>query len=528
MIRSNPTGAAVYIDGIERGSTDLLLRELPPGEYAVRLQKEGYEERRFRVTLRQGSRLVLLIELEESRGQIVIQIKRAPGSPPESALSLNPIIIVDGEIATGPLLSLPIGYRTIKIQAFGWKEESRTIYVVAGDNRFLEFELSTAPLSMRANTLRRSRFNPRNAGALGRVELGFQVSAPGIGTVAIYNSQGNLVYSRELAHFSSQFQELFWDGRSALGEVLPDGSYTAIIQGESIPWDGSDPVRPRLELSLIIDSTIKIRPLSLGSGIPGLALSPMAEVLPQGAFQVEGALLFGQPPELGSPWEAMPFSGGIRAAIINSLELAAAVNVAPRLESGAASAVGGSVRYQIRKPGIAPGTVLSAFAFGAGLYYGWVEGGSASPFGLTTGIQAFLPVSASFALKRNAVGALGLFPGQSEGESPGFTFQLTPALLWTGDQGYPSEPAPRIHLSGGLLFQYSFLLAGISARAEFRFDRGWEEVKSAPGWAGPLVMAAEIRAYPPPSSFVFTVLGGLWIRGSEHGAFGGAGIGLIY
>jgi hypothetical protein len=40
--------------------------------------------------------------------------------------------------------------------------------------------------------------------------------------------------------------------------------------------------------------------------------------------------------------------------------------------------------------------------------------------------------------------------------------------------------------------------------------------------------AAEIRFFPPPSSMVFSLLGGGWFRDGRCGAYGGIGIGLIY
>ncbi|MDR2181461.1 MAG: PEGA domain-containing protein, partial [Treponema sp.] len=48
-VNSEPSGAQVFINGIERGKTPFTLDTLRAGEYSVRVVKEGYLERRFTV-----------------------------------------------------------------------------------------------------------------------------------------------------------------------------------------------------------------------------------------------------------------------------------------------------------------------------------------------------------------------------------------------------------------------------------------------------------------------------------------------
>jgi hypothetical protein len=42
------------------------------------------------------------------------------------------------------------------------------------------------------------------------------------------------------------------------------------------------------------------------------------------------------------------------------------------------------------------------------------------------------------------------------------------------------------------------------------------------------MIAGEIKFFPPPSRFVFSLLGGLRIKEASFGGFGGVGIGMIY
>ncbi|MDR1597227.1 MAG: hypothetical protein LBR99_05935, partial [Treponema sp.] len=98
---------------------------------------------------------------------------------------------------------------------------------------------------------------------------------------------------------------------------------------------------------------------------------------------------------------------------------------------------------------------------------------------------------------------------------------LSPAVLWTGEEGYPAESIPRFLFSGGVLFRQPFFTTGLSLRSEYIFRGTVLDF-------GPLMAAAEIRFFPPPSSMVFSLLGGGWFRDGRCGAYGGIGIGLIY
>lgn len=505
-IQSNPAGAAVYIDGIERGTTPLGIYTLKPGEYRVWLKKDGYVERRVRITLHEGSRLLLTLDMEAARGRLLIRLNPAPGAPLELQAALRPEISVDGTPVSGLELNLPAGYRTIRVRAFGWQEELKTLYVAENETRQVEFTLLPAEFKISKGTISRPRFNPGNSGALGTTGVGFEVSAPGTGRITIINSQGEPVWERDIPPFQTWSQGICWDGRAPNGGVLPDGAYQARIEGESMPRDKALPVREYMELAIVIDSRIVIRPLSLASGIPGLLYAPVPDPLPQGAFQIEGALLFGQAPMAEKSWAVLPFSAGFRAAPLEGLEFAAALNVQTNLEGGVLSAAGGSLKWRFLK-----GRGAFPPDMGAGLAYAWVERGPATPFGMDTGIKLFIP------------GALRL--GRF------FSLLLSPAILWTGSQGYPAGPIPRLHISSGIQASHAFMTGGVSLRSEFRFGdtAGPEGIAGNwPPWAGPLLLGAELKIFPPPSNFVVSLFGGGWFFDGAAGLYGGAGIGLIY
>jgi hypothetical protein len=517
VLRSEPTGARVYINGIERGLTPLFLENISPGFYSIRITKEGYEDRRFRVTVEASGRLLVSITLEKARGLVLIRVDRSAGSPPEEKLPLIPVIIADGEKVSGPVLNLPVGWRTIRVRAFGWEEAVKTVYVSRGYTRELPLELVPASFRLSGATLSRRRFNPANAGSLGTTELEFEVSAAGYGMVTIEDVQGDRVFSRDLTVFDTWSQKLLWDGRSRNGQALPDGSYRILIETWSVPWDNSEPIYQKAELSVLIDSSISIHPISVLSGLGGLLFAPVPETIPRGSFQMEGGLLFGRAPAGGDPWNSLPYADAFRLAPVENVELAAAMNVLPVFGSDTVVyGALGSVKWQFfRSQGGFP------LDMAGGLSYGWMQEGSLSPFGAGAGVQLFFPIA--------------YWP------DPRFSCTLTPALIWTGEEGYPSEAVPRILLSAGGLFTSGYLMAGISIRSEYRFRGSATDPPHAvdspaaarlfpkfASWFGPLLIGAEFRIFPPPSNLVFSILGGGWFFNGEAGAFGGFGIGLIY
>lgn len=495
VIKSVPSGANVYIDGIARGVTPLNLPSIPEGSYTVRLRKDGYVDRRFKVQIREESRLVVSIDLEEAQGHVFVEIERSPESPPEETLPLRAEIFVDGSAKTGPLLNIPVGYRTILVRAFGWEEVSRMVYVIEGGFQRLRFNLVPAEFRLSKVAARRPRFNPANSGTLGSTELAFEVSAPGRGSVTITNAGGDTVYFHEFRRFEDRAQGIAWNGRSWDGTALPDGDYRALIETESIPWDGSEPVIRRAFVMVAIDSSVQIYPLALSSGKAGLLFTPVPDTLPSGAFQLEGNVLFGRP-FTASPeaWRSLPFSAALRFPL-PWVEATAALNVTPEFGGGAVSSVAGSFKRRFLKAGDLPLDMAVGFS------YGWSAAGAQSPFSLDSGAELFFPLSWRF--------------------NGTFSLLVSPAVLWTGEQGYPSEAVPRAVLTGGVLFRRPFISGGVSFRSEFRFSH--DALRP-----GPLLIGAELRLFPPPSNFIINLLGGFWLEGSRRGGFGGAGIGLIW
>ncbi|MDR2617684.1 MAG: PEGA domain-containing protein [Treponema sp.] len=496
VIRSSPSGARVLVDGIQRGQTPLRLENLRPGQYFFRLEKDGYTARRFRAVVRQGSVLDITIELEEARGKVLVRVSAAPEAPGPEALPFHPHITVDGESGADEvqgLFTLPVGLRTVRVKAFGWEDVSSQVYIEEGAVRTLDLVLKPAVFRIMSASLRRPRFNPGNPGSLGTTELNFEVSAPGIGSFSVYDSQGELIFARDLGPFTGWSQSTDWDGMDRWGAALPDGEYSLVLKLRSLSGKGSGSLEETFTFFAELDSSRDIRPMTLFSAKAGLLFAPVVSLLPPGSFQIEGGLLFGSPPYTEA-WKSLPFAAGFRLSPLERLEISAALNLTPVSGESARAAAGGAIKWAFLKPaGGFPG-------FAAGAVFSWAEKTAATPFGMGSGIELFFPV-------------------QLDLKAP-FSFLLTPACIWTGSSGFPWEPAPRLLLSGGILARLTYATAGFSVRSEYPL--------SGEGPGSPSFMiCGEIKIFPPPSSLVFSALGGVWIRGSSLGGFGGVGIGLI-
>jgi hypothetical protein len=497
LVRSEPSRATVFINGIERGFTPFTFETIPPGEYGIRLTKEGYGERWIWVRVRENSRLEVTLNMEAILGILSLDIQRKAGSPPPERLPLRPEITVDGELRNNTILSLPVGYRVVRIRAFGWEETVHSVYIQKDFSQALKVEMQAAPFSMTGADLRRSRFNPANSGALGRTEITFNVSAPGMGRIVIENQGGDTVFAQDLGPFATWSQSVAWNGRDGEGMPLPDGPYRALILAESLGAEGSRQVEQRAELIAHIDSSLNIYPLSSTALVSGLFFSPLPETIPPGSFQIDGSLIFGRAPAAGGAWEALPFAAALRFSPGGNFEMTGALNITPYFDKDAASALGGGLKWAFLRSGQGSG-----LAAAVALSYAWANRGSLTPFGATAGVALSLPLSWRL------------------GEA--FSLAVNPGALWTGAGGYPGEAVPRILLSGGLLFRRPVFTAGLSLQSRLALPGGED-----PGF-GPHMAAAELRFFPPPSNMVFSLLGGGWAEGGEYGGFGGIGIGLIY
>jgi hypothetical protein len=488
-VNSVPEGAKVFIDGVERGTTPLSLGTLHSGEYHVRVSKEGYVERRFRVVIRTRSRIEVSVDLEKAKGELFLEIKKDPKAPEN--LAFDPIVHIDGTRVYDTVLSLETGWRGVSVEAFGWERRTETVYIGERELRRLELVLKAADFSVSGITQKRKRFNPDNSGALGVTELGFSVSAPGVGKLEVFDDSGVLVFTKALGPFKTWSQDLSWNGRDPHGMKLPDGAYTlrlSVWKDEAAPlvWN----------YAVEVDASIEIRPLSAFSSTGGLFFSASPESLPSGSYQIEGAILAGKPLLEETAWDSLPLATTLRASPLDRLELAGVFGVMAGSENDALIQGGASVKWSFFQPGESLAGLAAAFS------YGWARKGPYTAFGMGTGAGLSFPVSLRIL------------------QSPALDMLFSPGLFWAGDSGHPEGLVPRLAAGGGLLFHYKSFSGGFSVH--------WDYVPSDAddGGSGPFMSALELKF--SPSNLILSLSGGIWYWKNSTGGFFGIGLGVLY
>jgi len=512
LIDSVPSSATVFIDGVERGTTLFTLASIREGQYRIRISKEGYEDRSFTVTIRKDSRVEVTMDLKETRGRIQLEVKPDPSV--SASLFFDPRIMIDGSQIYETLVSLPSGWRNITVEAFGFERISKSVFVGEGTLQTVEIFLGPAAFALSNPVLRRKRFNPQDAGTSGAASISFRVSAPGAGLLEVLDQGGAIVYSGALGSFTTWQQNAQWNGRKTDGSSVDDGNYTIRISA----WDLGETKRQTADLAVLVDSSTEIRPLAIGSSVPGLLLAASPETLPALSFQIEGSLLAGKP-LLGDAWEGLPFAVGLRFSPLDNFEFAAAFSSYPRFYADPEWGAGASLKWRFRKPLSGTGQFMEPLGAALAFSYGWASRGPYTPLGMGTGAALRLPLSYRLFQSANANDSQNM----SGGAGASFDVLLSPLILWAAEQGYPDSGVPRLGVEGGALFSYRSIAAGLSLRWDYQIGT---ENSDADAGSGPIVSALEVKWMP--SNFYVSLWGSCWYLKNNPGAFFGLSIGVVY
>jgi len=507
-IHTNPQGARVFIDGIERGITPFFTGDLPAETYNVVLRKETYADREFEAVVLSNSRLVVTMEIEIALGFVDVYVYREEGSP--DSLPFNPQVNARGAdktissitLSSGNTVSarLPIGKQTIHARAFGWEDASVIVSVSGQNPTTAEIYMKPAVFKIEKAAQSRKRFNPLNSSNLGVTEYRFEVSAPGTGTIKILDSNDNIVYTRNFKNFNTWVQEITWNGTDSEGNLLPQGNYVVLIEASPLPQINQGEEIKTLRLKTEINYSLNIFPLSLESGISGLSFAPMPHTLPAGSFQVSADINFSRKtmlPDADTYNEysntCFPFKLNFRITPIERLEAAAVLNINPYIEQEIGWGLSGSAKYNFMDGNSFP------LAFSAGASFSWANN-----------------------TRNESSGEYPLSPGKGAGLYAPLSLELDelsivfcPAAYWT----LPENIIPRLLLSAGIMYQFNWLNTGLSARYEINF----EEKKETR-----ILTGVEINLFPPPSNIIYFIQGGVWFKETSLGYYAGLGIGLIY
>lgn len=134
-IRSEPPGAAVFLNGKEVGESPLVLSDVQAGQYLIRVVKDGYNPSEGRVVIKPGHRKVVNAHLNK----IVMERGALVQTDPIGAM-----VYLDGKpVGTSPceVRSLTSGSHELKIIKEGYKTWKETITIEPGKRSDLNIEL---------------------------------------------------------------------------------------------------------------------------------------------------------------------------------------------------------------------------------------------------------------------------------------------------------------------------------------------------------------------------------------------------
>jgi hypothetical protein len=488
-IKSEPSGAHVYLDNRYMGITPLTIDDVDPGQYTITIKKYGYYSESVWIRY-SGDFESYFFDLEEITGFLKVRT-----DPPDAEIRYDSVWV-----PANRMHELAVGSRTIRIRAFGYEEESRQVQIDERQVTELSVALEKARFEITALRSNRGAFNPRNAGLLGSARIQFRVSTYGRGRAEILDSQNRTVFALDLGRFDTWQQSFQWDGRGSDGAPLPDGSYTVRIEGAGEDAGEQDSA----ELGLLVDSSIVLRYRSLWSGSAGLLYAPSPEILPAGSLQVSSLVLAHAHGSGADAVVRIPVNFGLRAGI------------GPRNLFELDASIGGIIGYSDETVSL-PWFASAAF--------------KASLLRPTRIVDLSSAAQVKLTYQNTHTDTLANFTGLSVGLPGGVhlgpvCLMFSPELIlsWEAVGTDPPPPAAYGWLYGrfGLLYDLSAFSVGASiSLRSLRFDRGL-------GIDLPFQSALEAHWLIPGTQLIVSAsVAGEFAAADDFYLFGGVGLGIL-
>ena len=146
LLRTEPEGCSILIDGVSVGQTPRLITHLAAKDtYSVRLRKAGYQDQTISVRFEGRKPLVRTETMVLASGVISIA-----SEPPGAEVTVNGI-----ERGTTPVevSGVPKGRATVKFHLDGFEDETRELSVNAGDRQTLQIALKGLPGTLRLSSV---------------------------------------------------------------------------------------------------------------------------------------------------------------------------------------------------------------------------------------------------------------------------------------------------------------------------------------------------------------------------------------
>ncbi len=497
QVLTDPSGVEVWIDGAFMGLSPYVFEDISVGWHQVVLRKTGYYEASGWVQFK-GDAMLYQTSLTQITGFLQI-----------SATPQDITILIDGQDFPAGTLKLGVGTHNVVVKSFGYTPYEGSVVISENAITPLSVSLPPAPFEVISFSTPKSSVNPANPGLLGTMEANFSVTGPGTGDIRVFDSAGAEVYLRSLAPFTTWDHAFTWDLHTSTGRMLSDGIYTMRITGRGP--DAEAPVTR--EIQITVDSTLKVAARSVWSGSAGLLYAPVAEVLPNGDYQV-GVLAAGISASDGSGFQA-PFQLGARIGLGGGMEvdasggIMATANTLPILGSVA-------FRWNLLTPRGGYGTGAAVQAKLAVQLVPTQE--SAEPL-MTDTFANFTGLSVELPLQLSLGAVSGLL---SVGVTGSFWY---PYLYSTGTN--PQQGAVAwMYLRAGVMLEVGSVTAGISASTRTQQLPGGIAFLGSPI---PFEAGAEVHWLIPNTRILVSGLFAGEYQDSQNYYFmGGAGLGFLY
>jgi len=141
LVKSDPDGVDVKLNGIDRGKTPLLMTDLAPGDYRLALSKPGYISKTVAMAVRDRVPQQLSYSLTSDYATLNVT-----SEPSGAAVMLSGI---DKGVTPCRIERVPTGDSTIQVSLTGYAPYSETVRMAAGETQQLRATLKPIPATLK-------------------------------------------------------------------------------------------------------------------------------------------------------------------------------------------------------------------------------------------------------------------------------------------------------------------------------------------------------------------------------------------
>lgn len=137
-ITSSPSGATVFVDNANQGTTPIVLTTIAPGFHDIKCTKSGYRDQSqtVQVTANQSTNVNFILEVLQSVGSIFVQ-----SNPTGAKIYLDNSYT--GSVTPKTIVNIPAGSHIIRCNLSGYSDNSKTVSVSAGQTASVTINLAS-------------------------------------------------------------------------------------------------------------------------------------------------------------------------------------------------------------------------------------------------------------------------------------------------------------------------------------------------------------------------------------------------